>query len=76
MACAYGPYTKSAMKRGRECNYRQDLDLMTLIATRGGSFPIALLSQRLKCPRCGSRLIRVVWSFPPVTGAHEVFAVG
>jgi hypothetical protein len=75
MACALGPYTKG-MKRGRECNFRQDLDLATLIATRGASFPIALLPRRLKCPRCASREVRVVWSFPPVSGTHKAWAVG
>ncbi len=76
MACALGPYTKSSMKRGRECHFRQDLDVMTLIATRGASFPVSLLSQRLKCPRCGSRVVRVVWSFPPQVGEHKQFALG
>lgn len=76
MACAYGPYTKSAMKRGRECHFRQDLDLPTLIATRGASFPLALLPKRLKCPRCGSREIRVVWSFPPVSTTQKTVAIG
>ncbi|KQZ99580.1 hypothetical protein ASD64_14710 [Mesorhizobium sp. Root157] len=72
MACALGPYT-NGMKRGRECNFRQDLDLPTLVATRGASFPIGLLPQRLKCPRCSSR---VVWSFPPVSSEHKTWAVG
>lgn len=75
MACAFGPYTKG-MKRGRECNYRQDLDLRTLIATRGGAFPVSMLAQRLKCPACGSRVLRVVWSFPPRSNEGRVAALG
>jgi hypothetical protein len=35
----------------------------TLICTRGGDFPIELLSQRLKCPRCGSRRVPLFFSF-------------
>lgn len=65
MACAWGPYT-NGMKRGRECQFRQDLDLMTLVCTRGRDFPVARLAERLRCPRCGSRKLRVVWSFPDV----------
>lgn len=65
MACAEGPYTKG-MKRGRECNYRLNLAMDTLIATRGRDFPMARLAERLRCPRCGSRRVRVVWNFPSV----------
>lgn len=64
MACAWGPHTKSAMKRGRECTYRLVLDMPTLVATRGRDFPVARLAERLRCPACGSRLVRVVWNFP------------
>jgi hypothetical protein len=63
IACAFGPYTKG-MKRGRECVYRGKLDMETLVCTRGRDFPIARLAQRLRCPRCGSREVRVVWDFP------------
>lgn len=75
MACAFGPYTKG-MKRGRECHFRKDLDMETLVCTRGRDFPIARLSQRLRCPRCGSREVRVVWKFPPFLSADAARAVG
>lgn len=65
MACAWGPMTEG-YKRKRECHYRKDLDMETLLCTRGRDFPIARLAQRLRCPRCGSRDVRVVWNFPPV----------
>ena len=64
MACAYGPYTKSHYQRGRECQFRADLDLLTLLCTRGRAFPMARLAERLRCPRCGSRVVRVAWTFP------------
>lgn len=75
VACAFGPYIKG-MKRGRECNYRSDLDMETLVCTRGRDFPMARLAQRLRCPRCGSRDVRVVWKFPPTTSAVVARAVG
>jgi len=50
----------------RECDWRYELDMMTLVATRGRDFPLAMLSGRLRCPRCGSR--KVALSFTPGDG--------
>ena len=75
MACAWGPQTQGH-KRGRECHYRKDLDMETLLCTRGRDFPIARLAQRLRCPRCGSRDVRVVWNFPPVDYSKTAAAAG
>lgn len=62
MACAFGP--REGLKSIRQCNYRKDLDMETLVCTRGRGFPMAQLAERLRCPRCGSRRVRVVWQFP------------
>ena len=51
--CAWGP--RDGMKRVRECVYGGELDLNTLVWTRGRDFPLGMLESRLKCPRCGSR---------------------
>jgi hypothetical protein len=48
------------MKGVRECVHRYELDLQTLIWTRGRDFHIMQLASRLKCPRCGSRESRCV----------------
>lgn len=61
--CAWGP--RDAMKRVRECVYGAELDLATLVWTRGRDFPLARLESRLKCPRCGSRRVRIAFSVPP-----------
>jgi hypothetical protein len=61
--CAHGP--RDGMKRVRECVYGGDLDLQTLVWTRGRDFPIARLESRLKCPGCGSRQVRLAFSVPP-----------
>ena len=37
----------------RRCVYRKQLDLETLVATRGLNFPISRLESRLMCPACG-----------------------
>lgn len=61
--CAAG--SGDGMKRVRECVYGGDLDLPTLVWTRGRDFPLARLESRLKCPRCGSRQVRLAFSVPP-----------
>jgi hypothetical protein len=69
--CAFG--TRDGMKSIRECQCTYDLDMSTLIWTRGKNFPIALLASRLKCPRCGSRSVSLLFHTPkePVRAAVE-----
>jgi hypothetical protein len=52
---------RECMKSVRECKAIIRLDLDTLVWTRGATFPVLMLEGRLKCPRCGSR--RVVLLF-------------
>lgn len=66
--CAAGKHDKS--KFARECVYRGELDVETLLCTRGRAFPLALLASRLKCPRCGSVHIAVVFD-PPAGGMRH-----
>jgi hypothetical protein len=61
--CAWGP--RDGMKRVRECVFGGELDLQTLIWTRGRDFPLTMLETRLKCPRSGSRRVRVAFTVPP-----------
>ncbi len=49
------------LKHGRCCDLRMELDLATLVCTRGRDFPIANLAERLRCPRCGCRRIQVAF---------------
>jgi hypothetical protein len=37
----------------RECTFLEELDLGTLVWTRGRAFPLSQLGSRLRCPRCG-----------------------
>jgi hypothetical protein len=62
MRCAWGQ--RDGMKSVRECTYRRELDMATLVATRGRDFPLAGLESRLRCPRCGSRRIAVIFDVP------------
>jgi hypothetical protein len=47
-----------------ECVYRKQLDLETLVATRGPNFPLSRLESRLMCPSCGNRQVTVVFEPP------------
>jgi hypothetical protein len=60
--CAWGK--RDAMKSIRECTHSAELDLRTLVWTRGAAFPLADLSSRLKCPRCGSRSVSILFTVP------------
>jgi hypothetical protein len=48
----------------RECIYRCELNLETLVWTRGPNFPLSRLESRLMCPRCGSRRVSLLFSIP------------
>jgi len=56
---------QEGMKAIRECTARAELDLETLVWTRGRDFPITRLDSRMKCPRCGSRKVLVAFEPPP-----------
>jgi hypothetical protein len=61
--CAHGK--QDGMHRHRACVYRAELDLETLVWTRGAAFPLSRLESRLKCPQCGSREVTLLFSIPP-----------
>jgi hypothetical protein len=52
------------MKSVRDCLYRRELDMETLVCTRGRDFPLVKLDTRLRCPRCGSRRVSVGFIVP------------
>ena len=58
---------RRGLKHKRECGFRTELNLQTLVCTRGRDFPLAELASRLRCPSCGCREVRVMFS-PPSSG--------
>jgi hypothetical protein len=72
MRCAWGP--RDGMKSARECVFSYQLDLMTLVATRGRDFPVGRLHERLRCPRCGSRRVRLLIGLPGNASAAKARA--
>jgi hypothetical protein len=47
-----------------QCETTADLDMKTLVWTRGEQFPLDQLESRLKCPRCGQRRVTVLFEIP------------
>lgn len=64
---------REGLKHTRECGYRAELDMHTLVCTRGRAFPLARIAQVLRCPRCGCREIAVMFS-PPATSQTNAAA--
>jgi hypothetical protein len=52
-----------------KCVNRAELDLETLVWTRG-NIPIALLSERMRCPRCGNRRVSLIFEPPSLRAAE------
>ena len=61
--CAWGK-AREGLQSPKECRYRAELDLGTLVWTRGRAFPLSLLASRLRCPQCGSRQVALIYSTP------------
>jgi hypothetical protein len=68
--CTYGKGDDTRSKSSRECVYRKELDMETLVWTRGRAFPLSRLESRLRCPRCGSRHVVVLYEAPGGAGAR------
>jgi DNA-directed RNA polymerase subunit RPC12/RpoP len=63
--CVRGREDGAGSRSSRECTYRRELNLETLVCTRGRAFPLARLESRLRCPRCGNRRMVVMFEPPP-----------
>jgi hypothetical protein len=69
--CAWGKH-REGLKSKRECVYRAELDMETLVWTRGRAFPLSRLESRLRCPMCGSREVTLIFSVPTNVQAVKV----
>jgi hypothetical protein len=47
-----------------QCETTAELDMKTLVWTRGEQFPLDQLESRLKYPRCGQRRVTVMFEIP------------
>ena len=69
--CSYGREDGAHSKSSRECINRKELDMETLVWTRGRAFPLSRLESRLRCPKCGSRNVVVLYQPPVNTAARR-----
>jgi len=65
---------REGLNHKRRCDYRTDLDLKTLVCTRGRDFPLARVAERLRCPGCGCRDVSVMFSPPENFGVNAAAA--
>lgn len=52
------------MKSGHGCTWQADLDLTTLLVTRGAPFPVERLAEVMICPRCRRREVILTFKAP------------
>jgi len=62
--CRHGRSDSPRSQSSRECLYRKELDVETLVWTRRRGFPLSRLESRLRCPQCGSRDVLVIYQPP------------
>jgi hypothetical protein len=55
---------REGLKSVRACGRRHELEVETPIWTRGATFPISMLSERMKCASCKAREVIVTLSLP------------
>lgn len=64
----------AALKAAKACPGPIMLDVATLVASFGHDGKLDRLPPRLRCPSCGTRLIRVEWTIPPPAPPPEPMA--
>ena len=56
----------------RKCHYTKELNLETLVWTRGRKMPISNLNNRMMCPHCGSRRVTIIFDPKPTVRAQAL----
>jgi hypothetical protein len=60
--CDWG--RREGMRSVRECAFRCEPDLLTLMLTHGRRCELANLKGKMRCPQCGSWRVLVSWTLP------------
>jgi hypothetical protein len=56
----------------RKCHYTKELNLETLVWTRGRKMPLSDLKDRMMCPQCGGRRISIIYDPKPSIRAQAI----
>jgi hypothetical protein len=67
----FGP-NKSGTRRLPWCDTTVELDMKTLVGTRGERMPLDLLRERLRCPKCGRTNVLVFFEVPGQPNVRSV----
>jgi len=70
--CAWGG--REGMKSIRECGFRIEPDLMTLMLTRGRRCELVDLRTKFRCPMCGSWRVTIGVTLPGQTDSSAIRA--
>ena len=65
---------REGLKSVRPCSNQYELDVRTMLWTRGRDFPVSMLSSRMRCPKCGAREVSVRLSLPGSVPSAQVKA--
>jgi hypothetical protein len=69
-----GPKPKSRDRTSIYCDTTTELDMKTLVWTRGELMPLDQLASRLKCPKCGRMNVQVIFEVPGEPNARTARA--
>ena len=72
--CYWTGPTKSGRRQTPYCDTTVELDMTTLVWTRGENFPINRLNERLRCPSCRLMKVRVYFDVPNQPNARTIAA--
>jgi hypothetical protein len=67
----FGPHHKAGWRDHVICDHSTELDLKTLVWTRG-NLPLAVWEKKLRCPRCGNMRIQVIYEIPNQPNANRI----
>jgi hypothetical protein len=62
---------RDGLRSVKPCIGQHELSLHTMIWTHGRRCPIGYLQGRLRCPKCGSTSIMLMWVSPPAPAARR-----
>ena len=63
--------SREGLKAKTPCIGRREMALATMIWTHGRNCPVTWLLGRLRCPKCGSTHVMLMWVTPPLAAAES-----
>lgn len=51
-------------RKHKHCDFKYDIDMLTMLITRGRAFPLCDLPNKMRCPRCGLLGLKMFYYVP------------